>query len=101
MIIPIFKNGSKTLVSNYRPISLLSPFSKLLEKCIFNRLSNFFETNNLLYNFQFGFRNNSSTENAVLQIYNQLLNKISNKEISTSIFIDLQKAFDTVNHYFT
>ena len=97
-IIPIFKNGSKTLVSNYRPISLLSPFSKLLEKCIFNRLSNFFETNNLLYDFQFGFRNNSSTENAVLKIYNQLLNKISKKEISTSIFIDLQKAFDTVNH---
>ena len=97
-VIPIFKSGSKLSISNHRPISLLSPFSKLLEKCIFNRLNDFFNSYNLLYKFQFGFRNNSSTENAVLQIYNELLSKINKKEISCSIFIDLKKAFDTVNH---
>lgn len=97
-IIPIHKSGSKSSLTNYRPISLLTPFSKLLEKCIYIRTSNFLDKHNILYNSQFGFRNNSSTENAVLQLYNQLLTNISNKQITCSIFIDLKKAFDTVNH---
>ena len=97
-IIPIYKSGPKTVISNHRPIALLDPFSKLLEKCMYTRLNNFFNHHKLLYNSQFGFRNNSSTENSVLQLYNQLLEKISNKQISCSIFIDLQKAFDTVDH---
>ena len=77
-VIPIYKSGSKLFTSNHRPISKLSPFSKLFEKCLYNRINNFFTTNKLLYNFQFGFRNNSSTENAVLQLYNDLLEKLSN-----------------------
>lgn len=97
-VIPVYKAGSKTCTSNFRPISKLSPFAKLLEQCIFKRLNDFFSHNNLLYSSQFGFRQNSSTENAVLQIYNQLLTKLKKKQISCSIFIDLKKAFDTVNH---
>ena len=95
---PIYKSGPKTETSNYRPISLLSPFSKLLEKCIYARLNNFLNSKHLLYDSQFGFRNNASTENAVLQLYNQLLDKLNKNQITCSIFIDLKKAFDTVDH---
>ena len=97
-VIPIFKSGKKTNLTNYRPISLLSPFSKLLEKCINKRLTSFFTKNNLLYNYQFGFRNNSSTENAVLQICEQLSESCDKKQLNCAVFIDLRKAFDTVNH---
>ena len=97
-IIPIHKSGSKTDLSNYRPISLISPFSKLLEKCIYKRINNFFTNNKLMYEYQFGFRDRSSCENAVLQISEQLLMNIDNKEINCSVLIDLKKAFDTVNH---
>ena len=97
-VIPIYKSGSKFTMSNHRPIAILSPFSKLLEKCIYTRVNKFLNHNKLLYDSQFGFRNNASTENAVLQLYNQLLEKLSNNQISCSIFIDLKKAFDTVDH---
>ena len=97
-VVPIYKSGSKSTISNHRPICLLCPFSKLLEKCIYTRINNFFNTHKLLYDSQFGFRNNCSTENAVLQLHNELLENISKKKISCSIFVDLKKAFDTVNH---
>ena len=97
-ILPIYKSGTKTSLTNYRPISLLSPFSKLLEKCIYTRLHKYFEKNHILYSCQFGFRNNMSTENAVVQIIEQLSKNIDKKEDTCSIFVDLRKAFDTVDH---
>ena len=97
-IIPVFKAGSKSDVHNYRPISLLSPISKLFEKCLHKRISSFLKSNNSLYAFQFGFRDNSSTENAVAQIYDKLLEELNNKKVICSIFVDMRKAFDTVNH---
>jgi len=60
-VIPIFKRGDSHLPNNYRPISLLSVFSKLLEKVMYNRLYSFLQTNNILYQYQFGFRENHST----------------------------------------
>ena len=97
-ILPVHKGGSKVKATNYRPIALLSPFSKLLEKAMHSRIDNFFTFNHLFYSNQFGFQQNSSTENAVLQIYQQLLESFERKEVTCSIFVDLKKAFDTVNH---
>ena len=95
---PLFKSGCKDTASNYRPISLLPPLSKVFEKCLHSRLSNFFNSHNILYHNQFGFRSNSSTENAVLKICNEIYTSVNNKEIVCSIFLDFKKAFDTVNH---
>ena len=97
-VIPIHKNGSKNECSNYRPISLLSPFSKLFEKCLYGQLYDYFNNNNIFYINQFGFRENLSTELAVAQIYEDFVTCVDNKEIVCSVFIDLKKAFDTVDH---
>ena len=95
---PIHKSSSKAHCTNYRPVALLSPFAKLLEKCIYTRINNFFISNNLFFSNQFGFQKQSSTENAVLQIHQQLLESLEQRKISCSIFVDLRKAFDTVDH---
>ena len=97
-VVPIYKAGSKSNASNYRPISLLNPFSKIFEKCIYNRLITYFNNNKLLYSKQFGFRTKCSTENAVLDICNHIATNLDNNEIRCSIFLDLKKAFDTVNY---
>ena len=97
-VTPIFKAGQKSKVSNFRPISLLDPFSKLFEQCLSSRIQNFFSVNNLLYKQQFGFCNQSSTENALTQLYDQLLTNLNNHETVCSIFLDLKKAFDSIHH---
>ena len=97
-VIPVFKAGSKLTVSNYRPISLLNIFSKIFEKCLFSRLSDFCLTHKIISNNQFGFRSGSSTENAVVKICNDISNHLNDNKLVCSIFLDLKKAFDTVNH---
>ena len=95
---PIFKNGSKQDISNYRPISLLTTFSKVFEKIIYNRLCKHFEINGILAHEQFGFRKQHSTEQAAFCFINRILTALNNKQIVGGIFCDLQKAFDCVNH---
>ena len=97
-IVPIYKNGTRTQVSNYRPISLLNPYSKIFEKCLFSRLSEFCSFHNIISNNQFGFQSGSSTENAVCKIVNDISSNLNENKIVCSIFLDLKKAFDTVNH---
>ncbi len=97
-IIPLYKSGDNTLLGNYRPIALLSTFSKILEKIIANRLSSYLENNNLLSNFQFGFRKNHSTLHPLLLFSNKITEVLENKKHCIAIFCDLQKAFDTVDH---
>ena len=86
------------IVSNYRPISLLSIFNKILEKLIYKRLLHFLEQNHVLFDGQFGFRANLSTTHAILLITDKIQRAIENKLYSCGIFLDLSKAFDTVNH---
>ena len=97
-IIPIYKSGDRSLAGNYRPISLLSAFSKIIERHIHNQLTKFIDKNQILHQFQYGFRSNSSTEMALSQLSEYLSSKLENKLFTCSIFIDLKKAFDTVNH---
>ncbi|XP_065652667.1 uncharacterized protein LOC136079922 [Hydra vulgaris] len=97
-IIPIYKGGDDSIKSNFRPISILSCFSKILERIMHNRLYNYLEKNNILYHKQFGFRNNHSTEHAVIDLANQILNGFDNDSYTLGIFLDLSKTFDNVNH---
>ena len=97
-VIPIFKKGDKNNLTNYRPISLLSQFDKIIEKMIFSRLYSYVESNQLLSNKQFGFRPNSSTSYAISSIHDKLIKNIDAGLYSCCIFLDLSKAFDTVDH---
>ena len=97
-IMPIFKSDSRSDVNNYRPISLLSVLSKILEKLMHKRLYPFLEHNNVIYNSQFGFQKNKSTQHSLIQIVEKVRNCIENRNYGCGIFIDLKKAFDTVNH---
>ena len=97
-VIPVYKKGSKTVMNNYHSISLLSVFNKLLEKLMYNRLASFLEKNEILFHGQFGFHSNHSTNHAILLITDKIQKAIERKLYSCGIFLDLSKAFDTVNH---
>ena len=97
-VIPIFKKGLKTKTCNYRPISLLSIFSKIFEKLMQARLQKFLETCEVLFSMQFGFRSGHSTEHALVTLTESIKSTLDNNRLGCGIFIDLQKAFDTVNH---
>ena len=96
--IPIFKKGSKLEVGNYRPISLLSNINKILEKLVHKRLYSFLEEHNCFYKNQFGFRSGHATEHALIEITEKIREALDQKKFACGIFVDLQKAFDTVNH---
>ena len=95
---PIFKNVCRYTASNYRPISVLSPFSKIFEKIVYNRLNNYFCNHNILTNEQFGFRVKHSTSHVICDIINKLKNFCDTKKFTCLILLHLSKAFDTVNH---
>jgi hypothetical protein len=95
---PIFKKGDKDTLTNYRPISLLTLFSKIFEKVIYKRFDNHMISNNILAKEHYGFRNNTSTEKAIFQLINNMLKALDNKHLVGGIFCDLIKAFDCVDH---
>ena len=97
-IVPLYKGGLKENVSNYRPVSLLPIPGKLLEKIIHDNIMIFFEKNKLISDMQNGFRKNHSTLSSIVDFTSDIYNSINNKEITLAAFIDLKKAFDTVNH---
>ena len=97
-VIPIYKKGDSKSINNYRPISILSTINKIFEKILHTRLTKYIEEFNLLYKYQFGFRKNHSTEHALVEIVDQIRFSIDNSQLTCGIFIDLSKAFDTVNH---
>jgi retron-type reverse transcriptase len=97
-VVPVFKSGDKTNPDNYRPISLLSSFSKSLEKVVSIRLTHFLEQEKILTKFQFGFRKSHSTAHAMVHFLNNIFNALNEKKHTVAIFCDLRKAFDTVNH---
>jgi hypothetical protein len=97
-IVPIFKKGDKEQPTNYRPISLLTSFPKISEKVIYKRLDNHMKSNNILAEEHYGFRSNTSTEQAIYQLTNNILKAMDSKHLVGGIFCDLTKAFDCVDH---
>ena len=97
-VIPIHKGNSILDMNNYRPISLLSIFDKIIEKLMHRRLYKFLEDNNILYDKQYGFRKENSTIFSLIEITEKIKESIDNNKFGCGIFIDLRKAFDTVNH---
>ena len=97
-VIPIFKKGDKQEVNNYRPISLLTGISKILERIIYTRLINFLQINDIFSNFQFGFRKKHSTSHALLTFIEKVTQAIDNHSHMLGIFLDFSKAFDTIDH---
>ena len=97
-IIPIFKSDDKTDSNNYRPISLLSNYNRIYEKIMHIRIIDFIEKNDLLYTSQYGFRKGHSTQHVILDMVNTIQTNMSQGLFSCGIFIDVKKAFDTVDH---
>ena len=97
-VVPIHKAGKRTEVSNYRPISLLSTFSKIYEKAMHIRVDNYLTTNNILYENQYGFRKGHSCEHALMSAQHKILENLTKKQITLLLLIDFSKAFDMVDH---
>ena len=97
-VVPIYKNGDVKCVSNYRPISVLPTLSKITEKIVYNRLNKYLTDNSILHANLFGFREKLSTSMALLELVDKLSEAADKKLVSIGVFIDLAKAFDTVDH---
>ena len=95
---PIHKAKSTEELTSYRPISLLPIFTKIFEKLMHTRLTSFLEKHNVIFEHQFGFQKIKSTSLVILDLYNQLVRAIEHKQFSSCIFLDLAKAFHTVDH---
>ena len=96
-ITPIFKNGDSCLPQNYRPISVLRVFSKVFERLLHNRLFEFFNSNNIISQYQYGFRKKFSTEMALIHTTETITRELDKGNKAIGLFLDLKKAFDTVN----
>ena len=98
-VIPVFKGkGSPLDITNYRPISLLSNIEKIYEKVMYSRVIDFLRAHQIVYAKQFGFRKHHSTLHTLLNIVERIHQCLDKGELACGLFIDLQKAFDTVDH---
>ena len=97
-VVPIYKADDPELFKNYRPILILSNFSKIFERVMYNRLTEFIERFEILYCYQFGFRKNYSTNFALTHLTNKIATAIDQNKITAGVFVDLSKAFDSLSH---
>ena len=97
-VVPLFKADDQSLFTNYRPVSVLPSFSKFLERIIYNRLYDYLTNLHILCDNQFGFRKNHSTTLALIDLHEKISSAIDRGELAVGVFLDLSKAFDTVNH---
>ena len=97
-VIPIFKKNDKTSVGNYRPVSILSIVSKIYERVVYDQDESYFKVNKLLYKFQSGFRSGYSTDTCLIHLTDFIRTEMDKGHVIGMILLDLQKAFDTVDH---
>ena len=97
-IVSILKSNDETVLNNYRPISVLPSLSKVFEQVIFNQIHEYFDRHNLYYGNQYGFRKGHSTEQAVLKVIDRVTQNLDIGVTPINIYLDLSKAFDTLNH---
>lgn len=97
-VVPIHKKNSKTEAGNYRPVSILSVMSKIIERIMFNQLEGYLKVNSLLYEFQSGFRPSYSTDTCLIHLSDHIRKEWDKGNLTGMVVLDLQKAFDTVNH---
>jgi len=97
-VIPIYKSDDKSKFKNYRPVSLLPAFSKVLERVIYKRLYSYLTQNNILAESQYGFQKNKSTEMAMLELQDRIAKSLASNKWCLGLFLDLSKAFDTLDH---
>ena len=97
-VIPLYKHDNPMFFTNYRPVSILPVFSKILERLMFNRLLEYLNKHNILHKLQFGFRPEHTTFDALIALVDYIVNAIEHGECVIGVFLDLSKAFDTVDH---
>ena len=97
-VIPLHKKDDKNSPKNYRPVALLSVFSKIVERAIFQQIIQYLEDNNLLHPSHHGFRTKHNTATALLQMFDTWIDALENNDISAVIMLDLSAAFDVVDH---
>ena len=97
-VVPIFKSGDSSQITNYRPISVLSFFSKVFERVMNNHIMDFIDSLNVLYKYQFGFRHKHSTQQAIITLINKITSSLDTGDLVIGVFLDLKQDFDTVDH---
>ena len=97
-ITPIYKKKAKTDAGNYRPVSILNIISKIIEKIACEQLTGYLDSNNLLYELQSGFRSSFSTDFCLIHLSDFIRKQQDKGHFTGIVILDLQKAFDTVNH---
>ena len=97
-VVPIAKTSDEMVFSNYRPVSVLPVFSKLLKRLVYNRLIAYITNNKPLYEYQFGFQKGKSTHLALILLVDKITEALDRGECVIGIFLDFSKAFDTVDH---
>ena len=97
-VVPLYKSKEHFLETNYRPISLLTTMSKVLEKIVYQRVYSFLQDTGQIYDNQYGFRANHSCEHAIGQVVDSLVKNMENRLYTVCILLDLSKAFDTIEH---
>ena len=97
-VVPIFKQGSCFACSYYRPVAVLSSISKIIERCIFNQLMFYFTNNDIISSKQYGFRPGFTTSDCLIDLIEEITSSLDKGLYVVSLFLDLSKAFDTVNH---
>ena len=97
-VVPLYKSKEHCLENNYRPVSLLTTISKILEKIMYNRVYSFLQATGQIYNNQYGFQANHSCEHAVGQVIGSVVKGLENHHYVACVLLDLSKAFDTIDH---
>ena len=97
-VVPTYKTGNEHVFSNFRPVSVIPVFSRLLEKLMYKRLMDFITRNKLLYKHQFGFQKGKSTYMALMLLVDKITEALDNVDCVVGIYLDFSKAFDIVNH---